>query len=355
MNDIDQEKEGREPVSPRRQDEKPSLVPFSMNVAMKLLGLGVLGLLIYYATSGITVVKSDEVAMILRFGHLVGDTPAQSIHQPGLLFALPKPFDEVVRVKVKKIYEIEIHDLRHSMQPTGGSPGMNFATFTTDSIDPEYEGYCLTGDNNIVQPFITAKYQINDPVAYSFGNRTPASMLRSAVMAAMTRSVGEVSVDSVLSEGKKQLSTTVFHRVQRRLDAAGSGMVLISLEFNEIVPPRHVMQDFKAVQNAFIDKETKVKEAMSYKEQEIPRAEADREAMLREADAYAAELLSSARGDADSFRNLVGEYKKNPDVVRERLYREHIEGTLGWSGGAVLIPAPEGRRYEDLRLMIPGE
>ena len=38
---------------------------------------------VLYLLSGITVVKSDEVAMILRWGRLVGDTPALQQHAAG--------------------------------------------------------------------------------------------------------------------------------------------------------------------------------------------------------------------------------------------------------------------------------
>ncbi len=59
-----------------------------------------------YVASGITIVKPDEVAVILRWGRLVGATPAFQEHGPGLLFALPRPVDRVVRVPVKHVWEV---------------------------------------------------------------------------------------------------------------------------------------------------------------------------------------------------------------------------------------------------------
>ena len=46
---------------------------------------------VLYALSGITVVKPDEVAVVLRWGRLVGETPALQEHGPGLLFTFPRP------------------------------------------------------------------------------------------------------------------------------------------------------------------------------------------------------------------------------------------------------------------------
>ena len=50
------------------------------------------------ALSGIRVVKSGEVALILRFGKLVGNTYEEQVHEPGLLFAFPYIIDEVITV-----------------------------------------------------------------------------------------------------------------------------------------------------------------------------------------------------------------------------------------------------------------
>ncbi len=332
----------------------------SLDTGFKFLRWIVLVLVAVYCFSNTTVIKSDEVAIVLRFGKPAGASPAEHIKQPGLLFAFPRPIDNIIRVKIKRIYEMEIQDLRYNAQQLEGEArSLAELDYNTGSIDPEREGYCLTGDSNVVQPFITIKYQITDPVAYSFRQQEPENLLRDVIMASMVRTVGEMSVDDVLTEGKKQLTTAVLTRAQARLDQVNSGIVIQAVELNEIVPPRHVMQDFKNVQNAFIDRETKIKESNSYMEEEIPRAEAEREAMLREADAYAADLLATARGEAGAFREIVTEYKDSPRVVRERLYREAIEGSIGWSGRAAIIPVPAGGKYSDrydqLRIAIPGE
>ena len=41
------------------------------------------------AVSGIRIVKSGNVAIVLRFGKLVGNTYEDQIHEPGLMFAFP--------------------------------------------------------------------------------------------------------------------------------------------------------------------------------------------------------------------------------------------------------------------------
>ncbi len=308
-------------------------------------------LLLLYLLSGITVVASDEVVLLLRWGRLVGDTPGQATHQPGLLFAFPRPIDEVIRLKVKKIYELEIRDLHFAVRQNDDPTSILTAPGRT--IDPEKSGYCLTGDNNVIQALLMAKYQIDDPIQFAFLHSRPQDLLKDVVMAAMVRSVAEKEVDDVLSEGRKLLASTVRRRAQKRLDTLGAGMILLSLEFTDLVPPRQVMDDFKKVQSAFIDKETKLKEAQKYREEQVPRAQADKSATIREAQAYANDVLSRARGDADAFRSLIQEYHKNPRVIKERLYRESIEKILAKAGKTRFVPPPEKGSYDDFRITIP--
>src|ERR1700719_3278983 len=91
---------------------------------------------ILYALSGITIVKPDEVAVVLRWGRLVGDTPALQEHGPGLLFAFPRPVDQVVRVQVKRVREVPVIELMASVDEDEGSLA---------SLDSLTQGYAITG------------------------------------------------------------------------------------------------------------------------------------------------------------------------------------------------------------------
>ncbi len=318
----------------------------SLELGFSYLRWAVGALIAAYLLSGITVVKSDEVAVVLRLGRLAGGSAATAVWQPGLHLALPRPLDEVVRVKVRKVYELEIYELHYRR------PGDDLASRSRrKTVDPLLEGYALTGDHNIVQVDMVARYQVHDPVAYVLHQAMPRELLRDAVMAATVRTMGEVEVDSVLSEGRAQFVLTVVQRAQQRLDASNAGIALVSLEITDLTPPRQVLDEFKKVQNAFIDMETQIKEARKLREEEVPLAQAASNQALREAEGYASSLLAQARGDADVYRQVYQEYRKNPRVVRERLYREAVEEYLAQAGAMRFVPPPvNGQRYEDFRL-----
>lgn len=98
--------------------------------------------------SGIVRVESNKVAVVLRFGSLVGDTSGEQVLQPGLHFTLPFFVDEVIKVLVGTVQELTVK------------------TYTTEgtSLKSVYSsGYLLTGDKNIVLLELNVKYKISDP------------------------------------------------------------------------------------------------------------------------------------------------------------------------------------------------
>ena len=50
--------------------------------------------------------------------------------------------------------------------------------------------------------------------------------------------------------------------------------------------------------------------------------------MLEQAIAYKVKLINAAEGEASRFTQLYNEYKKAPDVTKERLYIEAVESVL---------------------------
>jgi modulator of FtsH protease HflK len=311
----------------------------SVRTALRLLrGIGGL-LVLAILGSGVTVVRPDEVALVLRFGQLTGRTRVDQVRGPGLLLAFPYLVDEVVRVPVKRVQETRIDTLTNAVGASG------------DRLDVTRDGYALTGDHNIVQPEAVLKYQVTDPVTWALRVTTPDAMIRDAVVAALTRTLGDMAIDPVLGDGRKALAARALERAQARLDADGPWVRLVALEFTAIRPPAPVAQAFDEVQSAFVERKTRVDAARSFREQALPRAAATAEAEVRDAEAAEAALLATARGAAAGFLAIQAEYRKSPAVVRQRLYRETMEVVFSAVGGRVLVPAGAGTG----RLLIPGE
>src|SRR6202008_899114 len=83
-----------------------------------------------------------------------------------------------------------------------------------DSLDPIRVGYALSGDQNIVHVNMMARYRVRDPADWAFTGPKAEDILRVGVAAAMVRSLGEMSVDQILGEGRKDLIAPAPRRAQ---------------------------------------------------------------------------------------------------------------------------------------------
>jgi membrane protease subunit HflK len=305
-------------------------------------------MIVLYAVSGTTIVKQDEVAVILRWGRLVGDTPALQEHGPGLLFSFPRPIDRVVRVPVRHVWEVGVNTLAATLideEEASGDP---------NTLDPITQGYALTGDRNIVHAEVVARYRVRDAAEWAFYGPDANDVLRVEVSAALVRSLGEMGVDRVLADGRKNLVATAMRRAQEGLDACHSGLELSSLELTRLAPPYALANEFDAVQSAYIGAETKRKEAQAFAETVIPQAQAATDAALQNAKGIAESDLAIARGDAGAFLAIDREYRANPAVVGERLYRDAVERAISVAGSVRWLPPPAGGKYNGFRITISG-
>ena len=302
----------------------------------------VAAMVILYAVSGITVVNPDEAAVVLRWGRLVGATPALQEHGPGLLFGFPRPIDQVVRVPVKHVYEVAVRTL----------DSVEEAIESGSTLDPLTQGYALTADHNVVHVAMVARYRVRDAAEWAFYGANAEDVLRVEVTGAMVRSIGEMGVDRVLADGRKDLIATATRRAQAGLDASHAGLELSSLELTRLAPPTSLVADFDAVQSAFISAETRKKEAQAFAETVVPRARAETDAALQAARGASDADQAAANGDAAAFALLTHEYQANPAVMRERLYRDAVERALGGAGTIRWVPPPTGGKYNGFRITL---
>lgn len=282
-------------------------------------------LLVLFCVSGIQEVAPDQIGLLLRFGRLYGNTPATQVHEPGLLLALPYPIDSVIQVPAKQEGEVMIKEVWSGIEDKG----------SLDRIDPVLEGYCLTGDQNIVQAQVVVKYRISDPVTFQLRTTDPPAILHDIVLASLTQVISNWKVNDVLrfqreiSPGQiEDLAATVRSQAQQRLDRLNCGMTISAMEFQQLHPPRHVIGEFRDVQSAQIDVETQKREAEGFASRELPKAQSERNGLIQAAAAYQNTLKARAMEEYAVFEQLHSEYLNSPDLVRNRIYLETLEQVL---------------------------
>jgi membrane protease subunit HflK len=265
---------------------------------------------VLYVLSGVYVVNPGEVAVERLFGRVVRESVGE-----GLRYALPWPFTRVDRVNLAEVHREEIG-------------------FTL----PEHRGLhpagakvlALTGDENIVEVELVIQYRAADPVRALFAVGTrPYLLINDTVRAAVTRVVGSLPIDTILTVGKEDVQRLVREDAQARLDAYDSGLRLVTVNVQKLYPPDEVADAFRDVASASEDRARVISQAQGVRNSVVPEARGEAERLAREAEAYRVEVTSRARGEAASFLALMREYRQaGAEVTRQRLYTETMEKVL---------------------------
>jgi len=324
-------------VSAKRS--KPTPVVFQgLDAGLRMFRWVILALLVLFLFSGFQNVTPGNVGLLLRFGRLTGASRAEQVKQPGLVLALPYPVDQLFLVPgPDREGEVTVDEV---WKPIGELAAL-------DKINPIVEGYCLTGDQNVVQTRLVAKYRVSDPIRFRLAMDNPEGILHDTVLAALTQTVARWEVNDVLRLQRggdggpgtmESLATVVQRRAQERLDEIDCGMQISTLEFKEIHPPRHVVGAFRDVQNARIEMETNKREAEGFVAGKIPAAEAEANRMVKAAMAYDNTLNARASAELSVFEQVYAEYRNNPGVVYQRLLMETLEHVLTNVGRRIHLP-----------------
>lgn len=309
--------------------------------------LGVLAAI--YLVSGVTSVRENEVALVQRFGRLVGDTRAEQVHGPGLLVALPFPIDRVTRVPTDLVREVSIESLDASDAMRRDDP---FGEEQGDRIDIVREGYVVTGDRFVMQTRLVARYTVADPVAFAIEG-TPQGrerLVHDAVQTAAVRMLTR-NASRALIEDLPSLPRGVRDAAQARLDALDSGVELVEVSMGEVRYPRQVRKAVEDVADAQVEARQRVVEADSYRRSQREQVDYFLARALNEQRAYAQRVVARVEGSIDAYTRLAPQYAKAPDLVREMLLRDDLGQILRESGARLTyIDPPTGERYTDLRV-----
>ena len=266
-----------------------------------LVGLVVVGIFF----SGLRVVESGNVAVVLRFGRLVGDSYEEQVHEPGLMFAFPYIIDEVVMVPTGNVMEQSV--TTHYTEPDG-------------AVGTSGGGYVITGDQNVAVVSASVKYVITDPVAYALYVQDITSMLNCAVSSAMLSEAASLDVDKLLTDGKDAYGTAVMTRADRKLQTMGAGITITAVELTNVAMPEEVRDVYENVNSATVQATTIVERAKQYSQNLVPAAQASATSIIAAANADKSMKVAAANTDMAEFWGVKEEFEANPEVVTTRIY-----------------------------------
>ncbi len=247
--------------------------------------------LIWLAT-GFYKIAEAERGVVLRFGK-----HAYTV-ESGLQWHLPSPIEKVLVADVSNV-----SDFSHA-------------------------GTMLTQDQNIIDIEITIQYRIENAEKYFFNLRQPEFTLKEASESALRQHVGRSTMDYVFGDGREEIAISVEKSIQEILNIYNSGLIVVRVNMQEAKPPEAVKSAFDDVTQAEEDEVRLKNQAESYRNEVLPRARGEAAQMMESANAYKQEVIARAEGDAKRFTKLLTEYKKAPQVTRDRLYIDTVESVL---------------------------
>lgn len=257
-----------------------------------LIAGGALLLVAVWALTGIYKVDEPERGVVLRFGAY------HALTRPGLRWHLPWPIEQVEKINIG----------------------------ATETL--EYRGSMLTRDENIVNVDLVVQFRRTDPEAYLFNMRDPEAALSDITASAIREVVGRNLLDFILTDGRTEVARDTQDLLQATLDAYGAGVTVYEVNLQEANFPREVEVSVQDAIKAREDRERRILEAEAYSNEILPKARGEASRRRQNAEAYRAEVIANAEGESDRFSQILAEYKKAPDVTRERIYIETLEEIL---------------------------
>src|SRR4051794_13243101 len=267
-------------------------------------------------------VEPDEVALVTRFGRFVRTS------NPGPHGKIPFGIEQVQKVPVQRQLKQEFgfRTVRADIQ----------SSYQKDKTTAA-ESTMLTGDLNVATVEWIVQYKISDPYKYLFKLRDVEQTFGLMAEASMRTVVGDHSVTELLTVGRESIAAKAKELLSNLCKLYDNGISVQQLVLQDVDPPESVKPSFNDVNQAIQERERAINEAWAEYNQEIPRARGLAEQSIEAAEGYAVDRVNRAKGDAQRFIALEEEYRKAPEVTRQRLYLETLSAVLPAAGKKLIF------------------
>jgi modulator of FtsH protease HflK len=306
----------------RSQDKLRRLLPGNFG------GLGVLlialAVVVLWGFSGVYRVEPDEIGVVLRFGKYVGDV------QPGLHYHLPYPIETVLTPPALRVNKTDVG------MRSGGDAG--------NGSDVPEESLMLTGDENIVDVDFSVLWKIKpDGVGdYLFNISNPEGTVKAVAESAMREVVGQSNIQPLITGERQTIETAVQELMQKMLDSYRAGIEVQQVQLQQADYPAEVIGAFRDVQAARSDLERLQNEAETYANRVVPEAKGRAARIIQDAEAYRSQVVANAKGQTSRFLQVYDQYKRAPDVTRQRMYLETMERILSGTDKTIIDTGVQG-------------
>ena len=269
--------------------------------------------LVVWLGSGFYTVQPGEQAAIRMFGEFT-DTKDEGLH-----WWWPSPVGARDIVRVDEVRRLELG-------VRGDTPNLEESLMITG--DPDEAGNPGEAPN-IVDVQLTVQYNIKDLELFLYRAVDPAGVtIKDAAETSLRQVVGSRPIDDVLTDKKEEVQEETRLLLQGLLDDYETGINVTEVKLANVFAPEQVKDAFDDVVRAKEDKARIINLADAYKEDILPRARGDAARLLQDAEAFRQQRIALSTGESEYFLAILNEFRKAPDVTRQRLYLEAMEEIL---------------------------
>jgi len=276
--------------------------------ALVLVALAVVAVLILFSTS-FFVVDQTERAVITTFGKFT------RVAEPGLHFKMPFGIQASYNVKTEVV---QTEQFGFRTEKAGVQTQYS-------SQDFPQEATMLTGDLNIVDVEWIIQYRITDARAWLFNLSDRHKTIRDISQSVINLLVGDRTILGVIGPERTAIQEAAVQMMNETFTSYGLGIKVTQVQLQNIVPPKGVQEAFEDVNKAIQDMNRFINEGKEAYNTEIPKAQGQADQIVEVAQGYATERVNKAKGDVARFNSVYEEYRKAPDITRQRLYYEMVE------------------------------
>ena len=272
----------------------------------------VVGILVVGFTgyTSVFTVDPEERAVVLRFGRVDREV-GQGLH-----FKLPFYMDQEFKVPVQRQLKLEF-GFRTPSEKSEFQEG--FSSMAGGGLA---ESLMLTGDLNVANIEWVTQYTIIDPAMYLFKVRNVDQTFRDMNEAVMREVVGDRTINEVLTTGRGEIQDEAMRKMQALVKAYTLGITVDQVILQNVSPPDQVKPAFNEVNQAEQEMKTTILTAEAVVQREIPKAMGTAKKTIEAAEGYAVKRVNEALGAASRFTQVYEEYKKAPEITRQRIYLE---------------------------------
>lgn len=269
-------------------------------------------LAIILAYTAFYTIPPGHQGVILRFGRYSG------MVLPGLHFKIPLGVDTVFKVHTEQV-DTETFGFK-SVRP-------GIRTQYEKGAATELESLMLTGDLNVIDVEWIIQFRRENPQKYLFNVQDPIKAIRDISESVNRRIVGNRSFDYVL-QNREEVNKMAQEELQKILDEYETGIRVVNVRLQNVVPPDPVKGAFNEVNEAQQEKERLINEAQETYNRQIPQAKGEAERAINGARGFALERVNHAKGDVARFSAVLKEYRNAKEVTKQRLYLEAYQTIL---------------------------